>query len=61
MGSISVVKPDPVFDDPFGLKAVLQFMQFEVNETAGSCAGVGMALDAPLTSLFVLVFGYWLV
>lgn len=34
---------------------------FAVNETAGAYAGVGMALNALLTSLIVPVFVYWLV
>ncbi|KPQ13366.1 MAG: putative effector of murein hydrolase [Rhodobacteraceae bacterium HLUCCO18] len=34
---------------------------FAVNETAGAYAGVGMALNALLTSLIVPVFVYWLI
>jgi len=34
---------------------------FQVNETAGAFAGIGMALNALLTSIIVPVLAYWLV
>jgi predicted murein hydrolase (TIGR00659 family) len=34
---------------------------FQVNQTAGAYAGVGMALNALLTSLIVPVVAYWLI